>query len=374
MKRAISLSFILVFTLFGFSCSSGGGEKNLESAGQEWVITDSLTVNLELAQILPMDFQEEKKLFLGMNGPDYVIFDESGEIRHQIQKKTPGEPDYLGDWLLSLNFIGDDELLAIPNMSDEMFIIDYDGKVLEKIPTPYRIMVSISSINLRSYLLEGDRYLIYAPGRFTGMEMNEKGYTDPLLEIWDRSNNTFTPVLTLPEGHPYSLPAKDRYFPEFTYSEGKLILYQSSVPEIHLFQWDGTDFQFEQTIKPNFPKFVRYPEKADGSRDIRAVSAGRITHIDIDADALHIVYAEGIGEARYSTMSDEEKQMSEVTEPMYKVLTIGLEDLSERYQDLPQEVIPFFREAGVHRWMGLKNIYLKMEEEDFPTFYYLEKR
>jgi hypothetical protein len=88
MKRAISLSFILVFTFFGLSCSKEGNKNDLESTSQEWVIKDSLTVNLDLAQILPMDYQEEKKLFLGMNGADYVIFDEIGEIRHQIQKKN----------------------------------------------------------------------------------------------------------------------------------------------------------------------------------------------------------------------------------------------------------------------------------------------
>jgi hypothetical protein len=374
MKRSILLSYTLVFTLFALSCSKDGHENDPESSGQEWVITDSVSVNLEFAQLRPIDVYEEKGLFLARSGRDYVIFDASGEVLHQIQQKASGEPDYLGNWIISMNFIGEDELLVVPNMSDEIFITDYDGHILEKFPTPFRIMVSISAANQKGFELEENSYLLYAPGRLPeGEIMSKEGKKDPIFEIWDRTSNTFTPALVLPEGHPYTLPSEDIFFVQFTYSEGKLVLYRSRESEIHLFQWDGTDFQFDQTIKLNFPKFVEIPVKADGSRDIFAVKSGSIYHIDIDADAVHIAYSEGIEEARYSLMSEEEKQISSYTEPI-KVLSIELDDLSEHYRDLPKEITPILTQVDIGRWMGLKNIYLKMEEEDFPTFYYLEKR
>lgn len=374
MKRLILYSYAVVFTLFALSCSKEGNENNLESAGQEWVITDSVRVNLEFAQLRPIDVYEEKGLFLARSGRDYVIFDSSGEVLHQIKQKASGEPDYLGNWIISINFIGEDELLVVPNMSDELVITDYDGHILEKFPTPFRIMVSISAANQKGFQLEDNSYLLYAPGRVPDGEiMSKEGKKDPIFEIWDRTSNTFTPALTLPEGHPYTLPSEDIFFVQSTYSEGKLVLYRSRESEIHLFQWDGADFQFEQTIKLNFPKFVKTPTKADGSRDIFAVKAGSIHHIDIDADAFHIVYSEGIEESRYSLMLEEEKQISSYTDPM-KVLTIQLDDLSEQYRDLPQEITPLLTQVGKGRLMGLKNIYLNMEEEDYPTLYFLEQR
>lgn len=33
-----------------------------------------------------------------------------------------------------------------------------------------------------------------------------------------------------------------------------------------------------------------------------------------------------------------------------------------------------FVPAGEGRWIGLKNIYLKMVEEDFQTLYFMERR
>ena len=158
------------------------------------------------------------------------------------------------------------------------------------------------------------------------------------------------------------------------YENGKLFLYTAEFPEIYMYQWDGADFQYEKTIKPNFPKFVRYPENAEGDIDFRAVSAGGIISLDLEGNELYIAYKEGIEEGRYSVMSEEEQQMSQISEPMYKIVGINLDDLSERYQDAPQEILPLYFRAGEGRWIGLKNIYLKMEEEDYPTLYFMERR
>jgi hypothetical protein len=365
---------IFLGALLASSCSSEKTLNELSSVGQNWGISDSVSVNLPLAQIMLWDYHEGKQLFLGMNGRDYVIFDESGEVLHQIEQKTAGEPGFLGDWVLAISFLAGDELLVQPNMSDQMLIIDFDGNIKEKIPLPFRVMVSSSAVGLKSFQIDENNHLLYAPGRFTGMEMHQDGYKDPLFEIWNRASNTFTPVAKLPEGHPYTKPSVIRSFPNFIYKDGKLVLYTTNVPELHLLEWDGADFQFIQTIKPNFPKFVRYPEKQGGGFDFQAVSGARIFQVDIDGDNLLIGYSEGIEEARYSTMSRDEKEMAQITEPMNKLLSIRLNDLSERYQDLPQEVVPWYSQAGKGRWIGPKNIYLKMEEEDFPTFYFLEKR
>ena len=375
MKSLQFLSVVLFIALSAFACSNEEAETETSSAEQQWVISDSIVVDLALAQIIPFDYNPDKKLFIGSsNRKDLVIFDESGSLLHQIEEKPAGDPDYLGNWKFGTAFFEDDKILVQPNMSDQMLIADYDGNVTEKVQMPYRMMVSASKAGPKCFEIEENKYLLYAPGRYDQMELWNNGFKEFLFEIWDRESNTFSPTIKLPEGHPHNKARNNRFFPEFLYEDGKLFLYTAEFPEIYMYQWDGTDFQYEKTIKPNFPKFVRYPENAEGDIDFRAVSAGGIISLDLEGNELYIAYKEGIEEGRYSIMSEEEQQMSQISEPMYKIVGINLDDLSERYQDAPQEILPLYFRAGEGRWIGLKNIYLKMEEEDYPTLYLMERR
>ncbi|MFZ6663747.1 hypothetical protein [Peijinzhouia sedimentorum] len=375
MKIQNSLYLLLFVIMFASACANSDEktETEAEETNQQWVISDSIVVDLALAEIIPYDYNSDKKLFLGKNDRDIVIFDEGGSVLHQIKDKPAGDPDYLGNWKIGTGFFEDDKILVQPNMSDKMLIADYDGKVVEKIQMPYRVIVSVSKDGPKFYEIKDNKYLLYAPGRYDQMELWNNGFKEFLFEIWDRESNTFSPTIKLPEGHPHNKARNNRFFPEFMYEDGKLFLYTAEFPEIYMYQWDGADFQYEKTIKPNFPKFVRYPENAEGDIDFRAVSAGGIISLDVEGNELYIAYSEGIEEERYSVMSEEEQQMSQISEPMYKIVSVNLDDLSERYQDAPQEILPFYFRAGEGRWIGLKNIYLKMEEEDYPTLYLMER-
>jgi hypothetical protein len=377
MKLHNSLYLFLFVILFTTACTSTDDktETEAEEANKQWVISDSLVVDLALAQIIPFDYNPDKELFLGSsNRKDLVIFDESGSLLHHIKEKPSGDPDYLGNAKFGTGFFEDDKILVQPNMSDQMLIADYDGKVIEKIQMPFRMMKSVWKGGPMCYEIEENKYLLHAPGRYNEIEVSKNGFKEFLFEIWDRESNTFSPTIKLPEGHPHNKARNNRFFPEFMYKDGKLFLYTAEFPEIYMYQWDGADFQYEKTIKPNFPKFVRYPENAEDDIDFRAVSAGGIISLDLEGNELYIAYKEGIEEGRYSVMSEEEQQMSQISEPMYKIVGINLDDLSERYQDAPQEILPLYFRAGEGRWIGLKNIYLKMEEEDFPTLYFMERR
>jgi len=377
MKSLQILTFVLFTALLASACSSDNAQTENEatSTNKQWVISDSIVVDLALAQIIPFDYNSDKKLFLGSsNSNDLVIFDESGSVLHQIKEKPTGDPDFLGNAKFGTSFFENDKILVQPNMSDQMLITDYDGKVIEKIQMPYRMLMSVWKGGPMCFEVEENKYLLHAPGRYNGIEVSKNGFKEFLFEIWDRESNTFSPTVKLPEGHPHNKPTNNRFFPEFMFKNGKLFLYTSEVPEIYMYQWNGTDFQYEKTIKPNFPKFVRYPVNAEGNIDIRAVSAGGIISLDVEGNELYIAYTEGIEEERYSLMSEEEQQMSQISEPMYKIVGINLDDFSERYQHSPQEILPFYFRAGEGRWIGLKNIYLKMEEEDYPTLYLMERR
>ncbi len=375
MKSLQFLSVVLFIALSAFACSNEEAETETSSAEQQWVISDSIVVDLALAEIMPYDYNPDKELFLGSsNRNDLVIFDENGSVLHEIKEKPAGDPNYLGNWKIGTGFFEDDKILVQPNMLNQMLIADYDGKVVEKIQLPFRVIVSVNKAGPKCFEIEENRYLLYAPGRYDQMELWNNGFKEFLFEIWDRESNTFSPTIKLPEGHPHNKARNNRFFPEFLYEDGKLFLYTAEFPEIYMYQWDGTDFQYEKTIKPNFPKFVRYPENAEGDIDFRAVSAGGIISLDLEGNELYIAYKEGIEEGRYSIMSEEEQQMSQISEPMYKIVGINLDDLSERYQDAPQEILPLYFRAGEGRWIGLKNIYLKMEEEDYPTLYLMERR
>ena len=374
MKIQYSLFLLLFIAFLACSTEEAQNETEVQSANQQWVISDSVVVNLALAQVRPIDYQPDRNIFLGKNGRDLVIFDESGAVLHEIKEKPAGDPDYLGNWKFGTGFFEEDKIIVQPNMSDKMLITDFDGNVTEKVQMPYRMMVSMSKDSPKSFKIEDNKYLLYAPGRHNEIEVRRNGFKETMFEIWDRASNTFTPTITLPADHPHTKPTNNRFFPEFMYSSGRLFLYTPEFPEIYLYQWDGTDFQYEKTIRPNLPKFVRYPDNAEGTIDFRTVKAGNILFLALEGNELQIAYKEGIEEERYSIMSEEEQQMTEVTEPMYKVVSINLDDLSERYQDLPQEVLPMLTQAGEGRWIGLKNIYLKMIEEDYPTLYFMERR
>ncbi|MFC2187850.1 hypothetical protein ACFCT7_11075 [Fulvivirgaceae bacterium LMO-SS25] len=377
MKLLQFLSLTLFTSLLAFACSSDNAQSETEaaSAEQQWVISDSIVVDLALAQIRPFDYNSDKKLFLGSsNRNDLVIFDENGSVLHEIKEKPAGDPNYLGNWKFGTAFFEDDKILVQPNMSDQMLIADYDGNVTEKVQMPYLMMVSASKAGPKCFEIEENKYLLYAPGRYNEIEVSKNGFKEFLFEIWDRESNTFTPTIKLPEGHPHNKPPNNRFFPEFMYKDGRLFLYTRELPEIYIYQWDGADFQYERTIKLNFSKFVSYPVSADGGIDIFAVLSGNLLFLSQQDNVLHVVYREGIEEERYSTMSEEEKQMSGFVEPVNKVAKINLDDFTEMYEDLPMEVIPYLAQAGEGRWIGLKNIYLKMEEEDYPTLYFMERR
>lgn len=380
MKKETFL--VALLTLLFSGCSQEKSKDELTDAYQ-WVLRDSIQVDY-MGELFLMDYDPLHELYLGRWNAqeEYVVFDESGKVKH-IFKLTEDGPNSIA-WAQGVNFL--DGKICVMDESQGIHFFELDGTFISKLPIVENYF-HINGLPFGSLKL-GDEYFYLRPERGESLEdipsMYGSTYSADIIELMNpttgevRTSMPFPPNTVYSSGNFYNwtFPSIYKYKDEWILwmlAEQKYFVYKEQEGEIVFSK--VVDLNLKDAIPmPGIP-MARYQDWYEAHRN---VIFGRIEQIYRRESDVVVIYTKGVSEAissQYSRDNREEWSAFLAGIQRYAAIFDNNHELIQKDILVPKGI---WLSGVVHQngaIIAQKNQEYFGAEEDFLTFYqlYLDK-
>ena len=298
MKKETFLMALL--TLLFSGCTQEKSKDELTDAYQ-WVLRDSIQVDY-MGELFLMDYDPLQELYLGRWNAqeEYVVFDESGAIKHTF-KLTEDGPNKIG-WATGVNLL--DGKICVMDQTQGIYFFDLDGTFSSKLPIGEDYF-HINGLPFGAHR-SGDEFLYFRPEKGRSLEdfrtMYSNVYSADILEIYNsntgkiRTSMPFPPNTVYSTGNFYNwtFPGLYKYKDEWILwilAELKYFVYKEQEGEIVLSK--VVDLNLKDAIPmPGIP-MARYQDWYEENRNI---IFGRIQQIYRRESDVVVIYTKGVSE------------------------------------------------------------------------------
>lgn len=186
MVRVKKEIFIAALLSLLFAACSQEKSKDQITDTYQWIFQDSIQVDY-LGELSLVDYDPLQELYLGRWNAqeEYVIFDESGKIKH-VFKLTEDGPNKIA-WALGVNFLNGK--ICVMDEAQGIHFFELDGTFDSKLPTAENCFY-INGLPFGAHKLV-DEYLYLRPERGESLvdipSMFSNAYSADIMEIFNPS-------------------------------------------------------------------------------------------------------------------------------------------------------------------------------------------
>jgi len=241
--------FLFFSVLILQRCNGGYENRKVDATGYEFKIRDSIQVDYQ-GNLFLFDYDQSKNRFLGMDTAtdEVLLFDREGKVMSQFHLLKDG-PNAIS-WALGLGFFNGQ--FTVMDAAKGLLFFSSEGTITDRIglSPPYTY---INGLNSPVYAF-GNELVYIRPERGemdwnNQLEMFEKIYRSPILEVYNPETKTYRTTMPFPPGTIY----EDGYFYHWMFPTvipaGKYwLVYFMAEPAYHVYQKEGDDLVFHKTI------------------------------------------------------------------------------------------------------------------------------
>lgn len=371
MRVAVVLFFGILFLN---SCQPSEEKKKSESNEWELVIEDSIQVDF-MGEIWMGTFENRKGIVKDVSSEAVLQFDSTGKLL--VNKIFPKDGPGKIDWFEGLIVDEKGEIYASTSFNN-IYHFDQDLNLIKTFEMPFAGEARGGMRNARNLAKWNNKLLLWYPGRDGISPYIDHFYRDyPLLELFDISSQTSTPLIKTPTTSKFS---SDEFFNrpylQFTIESDSLYLTFSNEELIHVYALPDGKWARSFSFSPS--DFKLYPGQKEPVtyEQMMTMSEARITGIYSDPKHLFLTYKGGIDSETF--VQNELKQRknfhrySEFNTSFLKVFSFDLGRWSNEIK-IPAKVDLILNiESSDKSFYALRNDEFLGEEQDYITFYKLK--
>lgn len=369
----------LIFLIGIAACTTKSPFEQMETS-YDWGIQDSIQINF-LGELALLDFEPDQKLFLGRWNAqeEYVVFDESGQIKHSFKLNEDG-PNRIG-WIQGINFW--DGKIWVMEQANGIYVFDLDGGFLENHPNPKNYFY-INGLPLGAHR-RGDELLYLRPESGESLKdipsLFSNIYSAEILEIYDLSSSAARTTMPFPPNTVYNsgnfynwtFPTIIKHRDEWILTlltEQKDFVYRESEGKVQFVK--AVDLALEDAITmPGIPM----NRQADWYEEFGNVMFEKIENIYRRDNDVIVIYTKGVSEEtaeKYNRENWEEWISFLESIPRYAAIFDDNHELIQKDLSLPKGVRLSSILTGEGAIIAEKNQEYFGVEEDYLIYYELE--
>ncbi|MGY6742797.1 MAG: hypothetical protein ACXIUQ_08685 [Cecembia sp.] len=369
----------LIFFLSG--CTSERTSSDF-SRSFSWVFQDSIQVAY-MGELFLLDYDPKEELYLGRWNAqeEYVVFDESGQIKHTFKLSEDG-PNTIG-WVQGLNFL--EESIAVMDQSKGLHYFSPSGVFQKKqeIPAGYFF---INGLNFAAYPVSEELAYI-RPERGESIlnypSMMQNVYASDILEVLNPTTGETRTTMPFPSNTVYSSGNFYNWtFPNILKHDNEWILWMLAEQKYFVYKEEEGEILLSKVVDLNLKDAIPMPgismnQYNDWYEQYGNVIFGRIEQIYRRDDDVVVIYTKGVSEEianQYSRDNWEEWMAFLESIPRYAAIFDTHHELIQKDLLVPKGI----RLSSVVNNNGAiiaqKNQEFFGVEEDVLTFYELEFR
>ncbi|MGY6523170.1 MAG: hypothetical protein ACXIUD_15665 [Mongoliitalea sp.] len=377
MKKEIFKALLLM--IFIAACSQKKSKDKLTDAYQ-WAFQDSIQVDY-MGELFLMDYDPLQELYLGRWNAqeEYVVFDESGKVKHTF-KLTEDGPNKIA-WAQGVNFL--DGEICVMDEAQGIHFFELDGTFVSKLPTAEGYFY-INGLPFGALKLAKE-YIYLRPERGESLidipSMYGSAYSEDVLEILNPSTGEIRTSMPFPPNTLYSSGNFYNWtFPGLARFKNEWILWMLAEQKYFVYNEQEGELVFSKTVDLDLKDAIPMPGIAmaryqDWYEEYGNVVFGRIEQIYRRESDIVVIYTKGVSEdiaSQYSRDNWEEWSAFLDSIQKYAAIFDNNHELIQKDILVPKGI---WLSSIVHRngaIIAQKNQEYFGVEEDNLTFYKLD--
>ena len=294
------LSFSIGIILFLIGCTSERTSSDFPTT-LSWVFQDSIQVAY-MGELFLLDYDPKEEHYLGRWNAqeEYVLFDESGQIKHTFKLSEDG-PNKIG-WAQGVNFL--DGKICVMDEAQGIHFFDLDGTFISKLPTAENYFY-INGLPFGALKL-GDEYIYLRPERGESIEdipsMFASVYSANIMELYYPTTGEIRTTMPFPPNTVYSSGNFYNWtFPNVLKHGNEWILWMLAEQKYFVYKEEKGEILLSKVVDFNLKDAIPMPgipinQYNDWYEQYGKVIFGRIEQIYRREDDVVVIYTKGVSE------------------------------------------------------------------------------